>query len=895
MPSPLQELKLDDLRFQRLVDQARKAIITFCPEWTDYNISDPGITLIEMFAWMTSVYSYRMNQIPDKNYIKFLELIGAGAVPQPPAQATTELFFSFFSPLPPAGAEQEGEAAIKISDYTQVATRRVDGQERELIFTTDNSRPLIVRSPELVAVRRDFGKGKFFDRGHKTELAGQPESAFYPFQSPPQAEDAFYLKLNSTPRPGGYLLRLDLEFDPALVVADSATDAAALAWECVTTPEAEADPTWSALTVEEDTTQGFSRNGAITLRLPANIAPVAVHGAEEACWLRGRYQGPASPPAGPYITGLQLTVLDAGQEQPGTIADRNALLLPPEIGTLETQEAVSIVPVAETAPENAAVRLVRWRQQGLYLFQAPLSDQDEVLPPQANDAFCLEFGTDIRGYSLQLDFVLRVPETTSRLLPGDGRHSSSLILECGVGTQAGQAVWRRITPEEDNTWGLTQNNAGGIRLQLPLDMKPTSYRGRAAYWLRFRLPDSPDIQKVYGRSPYVTAVQVKALGITLPATHTAFAAGETLGVSNGKPGQSFFMPNRPILDLDPALEEFIQVQEELPGGGSSDVSWSRVANFADSSAFDRHYTLDIATGEVSFGPSLRQPDGTARQHGAIPLLGCKIRVTRYRVGGGAVGNVPLGSLRVVKRPIPGVNVTNRVPATGGRDAESLDAARLRVQEDLRSQYRAVTALDYESLAADCPGVSRIRCKRHDEARIRLGTVELLIVPQLDSDPAAHGLELLAQLAVTLPLRNQVKARVAPYQLLGIVLEAQEPDYRVVKIKARVLGETSSSLDTIRTNVANALAQYVTPTSWEWGQSLYQSEIYSKIQSVAGVRHVVEIEMAYIELSPAEAREALERGKHTFTWTPAENGRIETPADGLLCLIAPEIEVTRDDT
>ena len=61
---------LDDLRFQSdLVDEARKRIIHYCPEWTEYNISDPGITLIELFAWMTEMMIYRLNRVPSKNYL----------------------------------------------------------------------------------------------------------------------------------------------------------------------------------------------------------------------------------------------------------------------------------------------------------------------------------------------------------------------------------------------------------------------------------------------------------------------------------------------------------------------------------------------------------------------------------------------------------------------------------------------------------------------------------------------------------------------------------------------------------------------------------------------------------------------------------------------------------
>ena len=51
----LPEIELDDRRFQDLVSEARLKINRACPEWTEHNVSDPGITLIELFAWMTDM------------------------------------------------------------------------------------------------------------------------------------------------------------------------------------------------------------------------------------------------------------------------------------------------------------------------------------------------------------------------------------------------------------------------------------------------------------------------------------------------------------------------------------------------------------------------------------------------------------------------------------------------------------------------------------------------------------------------------------------------------------------------------------------------------------------------------------------------------------------------
>src|SRR5258708_12187847 len=84
---PLETPKLDDRRFQDIVDEAKSRIPRYCPEWTDHNVSDPGVALIELFAWMTDLLLYRVNQVPDRMYVKFLELIGVPLEPPPAPRA----------------------------------------------------------------------------------------------------------------------------------------------------------------------------------------------------------------------------------------------------------------------------------------------------------------------------------------------------------------------------------------------------------------------------------------------------------------------------------------------------------------------------------------------------------------------------------------------------------------------------------------------------------------------------------------------------------------------------------------------------------------------------------------------------------------------------------------
>ena len=129
---PLPTPNLDDLRFQRdLVDEARRRIIRYCPEWTDYNLSDPGITLIELFAWMTEMLVYRLNRVPEKSHIQFMELLGIRL--QPATSAQTELTFRLSAPFP---LGPEDRTTTVVPQGTEVATW-VAGEEAQVVFTTD--------------------------------------------------------------------------------------------------------------------------------------------------------------------------------------------------------------------------------------------------------------------------------------------------------------------------------------------------------------------------------------------------------------------------------------------------------------------------------------------------------------------------------------------------------------------------------------------------------------------------------------------------------------------------------------------------------------------------------------------------------------------------------------
>ena len=77
--------RIDNRRFDDILAEVRTRIPRYTPEWTDFNESDPGMTVAQLFAWMTDLLLYRMNLVPELNYLKFLQLIGIELAPAQPA------------------------------------------------------------------------------------------------------------------------------------------------------------------------------------------------------------------------------------------------------------------------------------------------------------------------------------------------------------------------------------------------------------------------------------------------------------------------------------------------------------------------------------------------------------------------------------------------------------------------------------------------------------------------------------------------------------------------------------------------------------------------------------------------------------------------------------------
>lgn len=270
LPAP----NLDDLRFQSsLVDEARKRITSYCPEWTEYNLSDPGITLIELFAWMTELMVYRLNRVPEKNYIKFLEMLGLQRFPA--SSARTELTFWLSAAIPFTPNDPQTVSVLQGFEV------RSDASDDEIVFTIDRSLEIV--PPLLTQVRtdREFNKNYFPRLGLET---------FYPFnQNPPHTGDTFYLGFDPANNISGHILQFVFECEPTEAVGIRREDPPWV-WECLT-----ADGQWqeikpSTMDGEKDTTGGLNNEyGSLVVYLPMSLKTGSLHGMN-AIWLRCRIE-----------------------------------------------------------------------------------------------------------------------------------------------------------------------------------------------------------------------------------------------------------------------------------------------------------------------------------------------------------------------------------------------------------------------------------------------------------------------------------------------------------------------------------------------------------------------------------------------------------------------------
>ena len=271
---------LDDRRFQDLVDDAKRLVQRRCPEWTDHNVSDPGVTLIETFAFMTDQLLFRLNQVPDRMYVKFLEMIGLRLLPATPAKAPVTFWLS-----------APAVASVGIPLGTPVATVRTESEE-SILFSTREPLQIIPCALQDVATQAgDEATPELHTDGLKMA------TAFRAFSEVPAVGETMLVGLTDpVPR---CVVRLDIGARVEGVGVHP--EHPPLVWEAWTAGG------WVECLVSSDSTLALNTNGRVLVHVPPEHEASVIEGVR-AGWIRARViEVPEDFPqysASPTITSL---------------------------------------------------------------------------------------------------------------------------------------------------------------------------------------------------------------------------------------------------------------------------------------------------------------------------------------------------------------------------------------------------------------------------------------------------------------------------------------------------------------------------------------------------------------------------------------------------------------
>ncbi|HYY58000.1 MAG TPA: putative baseplate assembly protein [Pyrinomonadaceae bacterium] len=284
---PLPRPNLDDKTFNELFEESRALIPRYAREWTDHNLSDPGITLVDLFAWLAEMQIYYLDRVTDKNFLKFLKLLGESPAPASPATAFLTFELSEPKALP-----------VTVPKGSQVAATDPISAERTVFETGED---VLVHSSTLQRILTR-ANGHWVDNTTSNGLIGV---SYFAFGEEPDHGDKLYLGFDARRAFPTGQIRLIVNVYEADLPAAGGSAGSNPAADPVPSAELEwqywaARNAWRQLKVNDDTA-ALTRNGSLGFDGPGDIAAAGIRdiekharsvATEDLYWLRATVKTP---------------------------------------------------------------------------------------------------------------------------------------------------------------------------------------------------------------------------------------------------------------------------------------------------------------------------------------------------------------------------------------------------------------------------------------------------------------------------------------------------------------------------------------------------------------------------------------------------------------------------
>ncbi len=407
-----------------------------------------------------------------------------------------------------------------------------------------------------------------------------------------------------------------------------------------------------------------------------------------------------------------------------------------------------------------------------------------------------------------------------------------------------QSNFEPVEVESDDTRGLWRS--GVVTLRLPRDWKAETFLGKTAHWLRLRL-----VHGGFEKPPELLSVRLNMTSVRAVRTYRE----EVLESQPGDP------PNRLRLRHTPVVPKSLVLTVDaspLDFDPSDAKPWEEVDDLADQQPSAHVFTLDHATGEITFG------DGT---HGAALPPGFRhVLAVKYAVGTGRAGAVDHDAIKTMINSAPFVTgATNPLRASGGVDKELRRDALINGPATIRSRRRAVTVADYALLARLAPGADVRRA--HAIAgwhalfpgQVTPGVVGVFVVPFSESGPP------IPDAAALRAVGKYLTEEVAP---VGVEVVAAAPKYRRIRSEVGIQLTRGADVGETVNRLIGKLSDYLDPVQggeqqqgWPFGRTLRFARLLrlllddSSVLSVPHLRLIVDgvsqTACADIQLGPTE--------------------------------------------